>query len=1181
MLRIYVVFILLIICSCNSSKTKEEASSSNPIDSVNAVEIIKLDNLPDSLKPEHYELNSKPSVFKVNYNDKVPANYRYKNKDGEIIQNKLISPRVNLAPVLRDENNQIILDTLGEPFLMGNVGKSNFQVYNTDHGIPMDYIAVLFKDKEGNIWIGTLGGGVCRYNGLTFKTFTHDQGLAGNRITAITQDKQGNLWFGSQGGGLSRYDGHYFKTFTTKDDLPSMDIVSLLCDLKGNIWIATPWGLSVFDGKKFNPPSESLPTDHFLKLFEDSKGNIWIATYGKGVIRYNGLHFKVFTKKDGLPNDRISTISEDDNGLLWFGSFNDGVSSYDGKRFANFGIQQGFKANVIYESINDKKGNIWFATESGLIRFDGKRFSTFTIKEGLPVAEVNCFTLDHSGYLWIGTINGLCKYDDGLFTNYSSDIGLQGSEVQSLAQDQKGNIWIGTYENGLVQFNGKQFTNFSKFQGLPGSRVQYIYVDKTNNFWLANSEGFATYFDGSQFTFYSYAQFISSRTSEEIIEDKDGRVWFSSYNEGISILDGKGVTKLSLKQGLKDMVINALALDHKGNVWIGTRSGLSCYNGHTLINFLKPSGLIHHSISDIFKDKDHNIWIGTNKGISFLSKQKIDSLGLLQDNNHPESKINERIKKQQLFATTLFTSFSTKDGIPDNFIRQIKQLPNGKMVLGSNLGITVFDAAPRNTQSFDELKNIEIFNSQFGYPVKEIKSQGAMLIDRDGAIWAATRNKKTGLVKFDYNKLRHDSLPPLLSILNIKINEVNINWQALFQKGLLHTKEDSAKILLGDYLTNGIGYSQKQVDKLLERFGNLKFDSISPFNALPIHLRLPYQHNQISFDYAALQHTNQHLVEYKYMLEGYDKSWSPSTNKSNVSYGNMDEGKYIFKLKARVGYGPWSAPIQYEFRVLPPWYRTWWAYLCYVALFLLGLRAFSTFRERELRRKNEKLERTVEERTKELVIKNQIIEKEKERSDELLLNILPEEVAEELKNSGESLAKQYNDVTVLFTDFVNFTGISENLSPTELVKEIHKNFTVFDHIMEKYGVEKIKTIGDAYLAVCGLPKETKDHAERVVQAALDIQEYIKNNPGKFEVRIGLHSGHVVAGIVGVKKYAYDIWGDTVNSANRMETNGAAGKINISEETYQLVKDKFKCAHRGKINAKGKGEMDMYYVLERK
>ena len=216
-------------------------------------------------------------------------------------------------------------------------------------------------------------------------------------------------------------------------------------------------------------------------------------------------------------------------------------------------------------------------------------------------------------------------------------------------------------------------------------------------------------------------------------------------------------------------------------------------------------------------------------------------------------------------------------------------------------------------------------------------------------------------------------------------------------------------------------------------------------------------------------------------------------------------------------------------------------------------------------------------KNEQLTTVNLQVQKEKKKSDDLLLNILPEEIADELKNKGEIEAKLYNHVSVIFTDFVGFTNISENLSPTELVAEIHRNFTAFDAIIEKYNIEKIKTIGDAYLAVCGLPNESPDHAEKIVRAAIDIRDYVSKNGGRFQIRIGVNSGPVVAGIVGVKKYAYDIWGDTVNTAARMEQKSEPGKINISGATYDLVKSNFNCVHRGKIAAKNKGEIDMYFV----
>lgn len=221
----------------------------------------------------------------------------------------------------------------------------------------------------------------------------------------------------------------------------------------------------------------------------------------------------------------------------------------------------------------------------------------------------------------------------------------------------------------------------------------------------------------------------------------------------------------------------------------------------------------------------------------------------------------------------------------------------------------------------------------------------------------------------------------------------------------------------------------------------------------------------------------------------------------------------------------------------------------------------------------------------ELEMKSQVISGEKNRSDALLLNILPAEVAYELKETGSAAARSYEHVTVMFTDFKDFTKVSEQLGPEELVAEINHCFSAFDAIISKYMIEKIKTVGDAYICVSGLPVVFPDHAATVVNAALEIRDFMqqyyeeREAAGRpaFRIRIGINTGPVVAGIVGTQKFAYDIWGDTVNLAARMESNCEPGKVNISSGTHALVKDAFECEHRGKIEAKNKGFVDMYFV----
>lgn len=257
-----------------------------------------------------------------------------------------------------------------------------------------------------------------------------------------------------------------------------------------------------------------------------------------------------------------------------------------------------------------------------------------------------------------------------------------------------------------------------------------------------------------------------------------------------------------------------------------------------------------------------------------------------------------------------------------------------------------------------------------------------------------------------------------------------------------------------------------------------------------------------------------------------------------------------------------------------------------VLVLIFAFVTFYAYRQKNAAKKVLEIQnREIMEQKEEIIISNAELEKEKLKSDSLLLNILPYDTAEELKTKGFSTVRHFQNVSVMFTDFVDFTIISENMSPTELVEELNIFFNRFDEIISKYNLEKIKTIGDAYMCASGMHNRDSDHSKKIVLAALEILHYVdernmekkKNGELLWEIRIGIHSGDVIAGVVGKKKFAYDIWGDTVNTASRMESSGATGKINISGRTYEQIKEYFHCMHRGMIEAKNKEKIDMYFV----
>ena len=214
-----------------------------------------------------------------------------------------------------------------------------------------------------------------------------------------------------------------------------------------------------------------------------------------------------------------------------------------------------------------------------------------------------------------------------------------------------------------------------------------------------------------------------------------------------------------------------------------------------------------------------------------------------------------------------------------------------------------------------------------------------------------------------------------------------------------------------------------------------------------------------------------------------------------------------------------------------------------------------------------------------------LLRQEQEKSESLLLNVLPQEAAERLKSGARTIADYYESASVLFADLVGFTPLSAMLSPERMVEILNEVYSHFDALAEKYDVEKIRTIGDNYMVAAGLPRRRDDHAQAQARMALDMQDYIASRPPigelRLDFRIGINSGPVIAGVIGVRKFHYDVWGDTVNIASRMESQGASGVIQIAQATYELIKDEFVCEPHGMVDVKGRGLMETWYLVREK
>lgn len=884
---------------------------------------IQISQLPDSLQPQTVYLKDTPPPRSVSIPQKDGGYYSFQDPNGEYLSFPLLAPRSQDLLMLNDPNGEVIKNEKGSPYLLGEGGISQFRTYSTEDGLALDAVNCSLLDSRGHLWFGTNGGGVSRYDGNSFTNYTTSQGLTGNTVRSIFEDSKGAIWFGTISG-VSRFDGFSFTNFTFEDGLADDVVFGITEDQNGHLWFGTGGGgVSKFDGSKFTnyTKADGLADDVVIAVAKDKKGILYFGTNGGGFSRFDGKTFTNFTELDGLAGNRVRSFYMASDGSIWIGTIGGGVSRYDGTAFVNYSIKDGLADNIVRSISEDDNGAIWFGTERGASRFDGK-FTSFTRDQGMPANSVLTIALDESGKLWFGTDGGgVSRFDGSSFTSFTINQGLGGNIVLSTLEDKSGNLWFGTAGGGLTRFDGNGFTTYSLSQGLAGEIVYSIIEDKNGNIWIGTGGGGISKYDGKTFTTYTSRQGLPSDEILAIAEDKDGIIWIGTDGGGISRFDGESFVNYGTDQGLAGQVILTLLPEKQGGIWIGAvDGGISYFDGEKFTNLTTEQGLVDNEIMQLKKDQEGNLWIGTLHGLGFL----------------PKRSISEFLKgKDQLQALSTLKSFGIEQGLPDNVILQIVPTKSGKMAIGTNLGIAFFDLVNGNEANEFALKNIEIFNSETGYPVKDLTDgQNAMFEDSQGVLWAGTGSNKTALVRFDYNALVRNTKLPKIFLKQVRINEEVISWETL------KIGEDSTLVNFDELSTYGKILNEADRSAFQKRFKNLAYDRLSPFFPIPLDLELPYRHNHINIDFGTNELAKPNLVEYQYILEGYDEEWSPILKKTSATFGNIQEGDYTFKVKARF-IGPsageasqWTEPISYSFKVLPPWYRTWWAFAIYAVAFL-------------------------------------------------------------------------------------------------------------------------------------------------------------------------------------------------------------------------------------------------------
>jgi hypothetical protein len=1010
----------------------------------------------------------------------------------------------------------------------------NFKNFTTEHGLANNLVWSIIEDKHGNIWFGTNDGVSC-YNGISFINYTQAQGLIHNAVRSIIEDKHGNLWFCTEGG-ISRFDGNNFINYSTKDGLPSNVVISSLIDKKGNLWFGTRYsGVFCHSYKNTNISCQANTCKHNLNVQSDF--DLHKKQISKDFLNFSKIH--------GLNNNTILCIYEDNNGNILFGTYGGGVHQLEANQLNNPCHLKTCKHNLLFN--ND------FIEHTKVI---SKCISNYNNKIG-PSKVINHIAGDSRGNIWFATELGVCCYDKKKFTYFTTEQGLSNNNVTCVVEDKSRNIWFGTFGGGIDLYDGKGIVNYLKKQGLVNNLITSILEDKSGTMCFADYNQGLTTFDGKNISSFELSQLPGNKNITSLFFNKNGQLGFSTLGKGICLFDRKKITNYTTEHGLIDDNTTLCIKDKNENLWIATENGVSYFDGIKFFNYTEAQGLVNNYVFCMYEDSAGNIWFGTQGGLSCFNGKFFTNYTIKQGlaNNYIYCITEDKYKNLWLatdagvcrYDGKSFMNFTTTEGLPNNVVTQILISNEHHIVLGTNQGLGIFtDFSVKNlfennnetdwqqnkktipvinNLSNRELNSysptIEIYNSITGYPINDVNfGCNGMYKDSKGIIWVGTGSDKTGLARFDYTALNKNRKPLNLTLQNIKVNQQNICWYNLINLESDNKLNTQQEFLM---LDKSLNVEERKNERL--QFGDIKFNSISKFYNLPQKLILPYHLNTITFEYSAIEPARPKLVKYQTKLEGYDEEWEPISIKNEVIYGNLSEGSYTFKLRAANQYGVWNKPISYSFTILPPYYRTWWAYCFYLFAFVCSVLGYNHLKERNAIK------------LAQLIIQKQ--DEEKHRISRDLHDDLGQELSylkmnSELKNKP-SIDRILNKIR----------AISYNLSPvkiidssikdliTELITEAEKSSLFFsyelDDIFIKSNEVKINIYRIAQESLTNIIKHSKAENVRIALKKIDtylILEIQDNGIGISSLKM-----HNSIGISSMKERA-----KIINANITIETN---------------------------------------------
>lgn len=966
-------------------------------------------------------------------------------------------------------------------------------------------------------------------------------------------------------------------------------------------------------------------------ILQTSDGYINIGTY-EGLARFDGMSFT--THKRASDNDlsfvSVRAILEDSRGRLWLGSNDEGIQRISSEGKKTYNMQNGLPNNSIRCFAEDKDGNIWIGTAAGIVYITPEdhlltpQFEAGTVSKGTLAISFCC---DSQGRVWLITANerGLFVFKDGLFRTRPDLAQFGDFFATSICQDKDGVFWVGLGDHGLIRMDENGVEKVVSGTVADYKPTTASYVSKDGSIWFGTESGLVVYSEGR---FYEYeGAVLNNAKINKIICDRENNIWLATDRNGIGKL-----TKGKFKIIRMAHSVNSIAEDRAGRVWVGTDTGVLCYDHDVLVENKLTEYTAGLRIRDVFVTKKGDVLVScyTKPGQLRYDGENIKSW--TTDDGLAGNKVRVAIETEanELYVGTTtglsiihadgtIKNYRQRDGLENEYIMALYEDTNGIVWVGTDGGGIYL------MREDVILSHITSVNGLAGNVIFKITQ------DLDGSFWICSGSGVTRCPNFDsrsgvpyiFQNIDSTSGIETDSMFQLLVDTSNTLWMtsnhgvsSAALEDIIDTASGRLKKVSVKFYNRNDGLDSdgptSTAKSIVDRYGRVWFamvDGIAIYdsrhsyespvmplvqiqsvsvdnnvvldNSLytfePSSIELNPGTKRVDITYTGLSFDAPERIHFTHKLTNFEDDFSAPTYTRTMSYTNLSPGTHTFFVNAINGDGFYSDSAEAVLFVQKPYiYQVPAFWIVIVILFLGGLFLLFYTKQRRIMKENIRLEKMVAQRTSELKVA-------KEKSDYLLRAILPDPIADELKNEIHSIGQNFDDVTILFSDIVEFTKISSGHPPEEIVNALNDLFSLFDIRAQKCGVEKIKTIGDAYMATCGLPTPNEDHARIMVDFAKgmlnDLAEYNKTAKLPFSIRIGLNRGPATAGVIGRTKFIYDVWGNTVNVASRMETIATPGGIRVSESVYAHLKESgIKFSEPIECDVKGKGRMVTYDVL---